>query len=364
MTPTRAFASPCLVLLAGFLGWLQGAYAQDIDEVCTAHVAARQSIHTFSCKITVNHTARGPLSFLAGEYWRSDDRVRVKWRMPDKQYDSLLLDGQVRSVVQSRDHRGKTVVGATIVRDTGQPMGLCDPWFLGLLTFPSAEDVAVFRPLEQLLAQPHTLHRIGSATADGNDYVVVGLEHALSRQELWFDPRANYLVAKAFLYPTTKAPGQGQLVTQTQVTHFSEAVPSIFFPDGVTIKVTGSKGTVATSTARFTNVVINAPLPASVFRLPFPPGILVLDGVQGKKYTTDGQGKPVPASVEELPAGTALPAGVIRRSETTYEAVGWSGWVLPASCLLVVVAGASLVWRRYRACRFDRGNAHGEGVDT
>jgi hypothetical protein len=85
-------------------------------------------------------------------------------------------------------------------------------------------------------------------------------------------------------------------------------------------------------------------LPTGIFDLPVPPGAEVIDLVQNTQYKVDSSGKPVgaikvPAAFPPLPAGK-------RPQETTEEPASYVRWILPASAVVLLIAGGLWVSRR------------------
>lgn len=105
---------------------------------------------------------------------------------------------------------------------------------------------------------------------------------------------------------------------------------------------------VVTHTVTVSDLVVNRPLPANIFTLAFPPGLMVEDRIRGQRYQSSGDGGgrsevrqlrpivsqgPEPAAVETLQA----------------DAEGWKATVILRLLAVILIAGGVIgIYRRSR----------------
>ncbi len=187
----------------------------------------------------------------------------------------------------------------------------------------------------------------------GRKLIYVGLEHDLSHLQFWFDPQVNFLVRKR----TVTAKNQPtEIRSEGTVTRFKEALPGIFFPEVVEVRQYVGGRLASEQTFNFKDIRVNQSIPADIFSLRLPAGTDVTDTVLGKRYTVDANGNPVGPMQDLIRMASAPPPGVAPRTETREEPRPLTRWILPASVLLLVVAG--LIWSVRKWKQATRPTAH------
>jgi hypothetical protein len=227
-------------------------------------------------------------------------------------------------------------------------------WDLGLLLFPGPDKDYLMLPFDELLKQLDPPKKVSRRTEGGKEFVVVEYSYPETTSttdcEAWFDPQANYLVWRSVIKQTS--PGL-RVLAEHRVLRFKEVAPGLFFPEEVE-QYDGAGGSLrAIRTASFTDIRVNQPLPRDVFHLPFPPGIVVIDVVQGKSYTMGADGKPT-GPIKDLPQQPPSPpaaAEVEPLGATLEEPKSWTRWVLPASAAVLVLAAGLWAKRKWNALR-------------
>ena len=207
-------------------------------------------------------------------------------------------------------------------------------------------------PLDALLSEPHKLHSMRRE----NGKVLLEVSHDRSNIKIWLNPAVNFLADKVVM-ETGDSADAGTIGTHA-VSRFVELLPGIFFPEGVEVSIEDKKTKAITLRigASFTDIAIDRPLPATAFDFRFPPNLLVGDGVNNRMMKTDAQGQPtiqakarsgellrlglgeiVPQTPKEPPGGGTV---------TQEEPRSWNRWILPASFLLLGLAGVIWTTRR------------------
>src|SRR5439155_79810 len=102
--------------------------------------------------------------------------------------------------------------------------------------------------------------------------------------EFWFDPRVNYLARKVI----TRVK---QSVAEKTVQEFKEVKPGIFFPAVIRGSTQNAGKLDGRSTTTISKISINAELPADIFDLRFPPGIIVRDSLKNALFKADANGE-------------------------------------------------------------------------
>ncbi len=315
-------------------------FGQDLlEEVRGGNQATLQSIHTLHCrvKITIDPTDSAP-SF-SGEYWRSDDRSRTK-STSSKGVTDTIVEGSILRSHYTRKFNGKTHIGGIVQQSSSMMIGDCDAWALAGFTLAGPEP-ATGLSLDELLKKPHQINHIAKKTEDGQEYVALRIEHALSKQDLWINPKLNYLVEKLVLsYPPTPTPDTTSGKTEMVLKNIKEAAPGIYFPGAVESRHFQEGKLRYTRLVTFSEIQINKPLDSSAFAFRFPAGITVRDMIQGKEFKVDEAGKLIGPG-KDLATGQPLPGGSpvrVPRTETKEEPTSWTHWILPFSIGALVIA--------------------------
>jgi len=346
----KRYRLPGLILLLAFQTSSLPANSdgeEDVLELCRiGNCVSLQSIHTISCRAKVTHTAPDQLS-ITGEYWRSLDSVRSKWKKNHTSYDYLLRDSVIKALTKGRSPDGRERIVASITRATGQRLGECDVWNLALMTVASSQEGAVLT-FDELLTKPYTLHRVERQENGHRQLILVDLSFERAHLEIWFDPQINYLVRKEIV---TVPLGRGKLLKQlrqeNQVTQVKEVLPGIFFPEKMESQVYVDNQLVSTQLATFSDIRVNHPLPADTFQLRFPRGVQLVNQIQGKEYKSDENGDSIGSS-RPLASIPPLVSSGNDQEVTEDEQKPLATWILLASVGILVIAGCLWLYRKRR----------------
>jgi hypothetical protein len=208
---------------------------------------------------------------------------------------------------------------------------------------------------DELLQKPHKIHFVRRVRENGRDLVHVKVSHKRADQEFWFDPQVNCLLRKVVARYGPEKEGS----VERSVSEFQECKPGIFFPTSSSAVIYEKGKRSASYSDTYANIKINEPLGADVFRLEFPPGIMVRDNVKKQLHKTDERGEPRLPPVDSRGtllhygnnAPLAAPDGTrVNARQTGEEARPWSWWLLPAS-LFVLFAGAACWFVQRRRTR-------------
>jgi hypothetical protein len=164
------------------------------------------------------------------------------------------------------------------------------------------------------------------------------------------DPAANYMIRRVEMNPKEIA-GYHSVI---EVNRFKEHAPGVYFPEQVTVLRKHGDAAPSTEIIKFTDVVVNSPIPASLFTLKFPHGIYVTDRIEGRKYRVNENGQPIGPKTE-IPVAASPPIVppvqdyLLTETKTEPPRTGW--WILPASVGIVTLAGAILAIRKWKSTR-------------
>jgi hypothetical protein len=348
MHRTRLATGAFLGLLAIDCPGSAGAASPLLDEVVRGNRATLDSIHTFSCRITLTYAAAGAAPTgkpVEGEYWRSGSTVRMRC--------ANFVGRQLVDVIAKDSSEWGLSSGATerhgwVSPDHGRLPG-CDAWALGLVTnalvAPGTQGLQRL-PLDELLQRGQKVGQTSRRHDGGRDSIVVELmSTGDGRRELWFDPKFNYLSWKMVSLQFLKPGKRDERRVEWTVTRFTEAAPALYFPAQVEMSSSLNGNVTNTESVAFSDIRINEPLPPDVFHFRFPEGTKVSDRVSGKSYVTGADGNPA-GPLQDMPAVVAPPVppppGHVTRSEPT----PWSSWILP--CSVGILGGAAGLWVRGR----------------
>ncbi len=308
------------------------------------HQAAVASIQTFYCEVSIAYDPVPSSGNESGKYWRSGNQVRCQGASKTTKSDVLVRGEHYKCLSKYPFLQGEQETAA-VVGTTNVPIR-CDAWSFGMLTFYGRDRFRV--SLADLLSQPHKLHAIRTVEEGGRKLAYLDLIHDRARLEIWFDPQVNYLAQKMRLH-TGKS--ESEKVSEQVVARFKEVVPGIFFPERVDSTTVQGGEKKASWHAAFSNIQINKPLPAGIFDLRFPSGIVVSDLVRGKMFKTDASGEPtLPAAnrrgneltLTQAPPFPIAQDGNQRPSVTTEEPRSWTRWLFPVALIFFALAG--ILW--------------------
>jgi hypothetical protein len=313
-----------------------------LSEAREGNRAAIEAIETLNCTVTMSYSPSDSPPYKSAtfsfEYWRSRSGIRSRYNNLFGVVDEVLRDSRHCSLNTSRASQGgSTPAYANVTADAGGALGPHDAFCQGLLLLQGvgAKRAMTFDDLLNLHPELETAER---RTEHGIDYIVVQLKLVLNRQQLWFQPSANYLIQRQILtYKNNFGPQPQEERTENVVTKFIEVQPGVFFPERVRCNYAYHRGVFGgTREAAFSHVKINAPLPATTFDLQFPAGTHVSDRTKGKQYVADAHGQPV-----EVPPLT----------QTGEEPPSWIDWILFGGAGILAMAMAVRGWRTFRPAR-------------
>ncbi len=334
-----------------------------LEFIRDAHRTSREMIQTCSCRVEFKGTvtsdqAKPPKTeSCSGRFWYSSDAVRAQVSEFGREVDYLWKDSVSESVAR-RSLGGKAEVGAARNSFPNRYLGRCDAWVRGLLVLNMPQSVDHV-PFEQLVAQATRLKRAERQTVDGKEMSVVQLlfDRIKERSTTWdveihFDPAVNYLVRKT-IYTTAGA--NGNVRREDEVVQFKEHAPGVFFPERL-VGRSGSEGNYFFNhTSVISDVRINQPLPADIFRFRYPDGVLLTDSVRGAEYRVNSEGKrispEVPLAGGVPPPSSGMAASSDAGTETQEEPRSLTRWILPVSLGILVLAGVTAFLRHKRRAR-------------
>jgi hypothetical protein len=313
-----------------------------LNEVQTRNRTALESIHTIYCRVSIKASPQGPFPPPSGEYWRSADVARARFIFNGVVHDSVYRENRVLTLSAPSKEGARLRVSASLAAYDGFPLGLCDPWSLGLLTF-SVESRGPLR-FDELAGTAFQVRQIQRETEGGHEVVVVDLRHPKATHKLVFDPRVNYLLRKQTSLPVDDASGKGFTQTAEVLNFYEEA--GVFFPQRIRFQTYEGDKLRSMREVVLADIRINHPLAPETFRLKLPAGGEFHDLIQGKVFTVDANGQ-VNGAGRDLPIPPP-PAGASSGRETSSEPVSWTAWLLPISVVVLLLAGCMWLAGRYR----------------
>ncbi len=321
-----------------------------LDEALSNHRIARDSIHTFYCRVLFSSSPERRGLFPQAEYWRSPDAIRIRSQRGDNSEDVLVQNSRVTTIVKEKKSRGEDSRAA--ISQMNVPLSQCDVWALGLLTFSDPQNGWV--TLDELMNGEHKVNAVKRRTEGDREFIYIDLEQEKSRLEIWLDPHVNYLARKMYITNLKGVNTRGE----SEVIRFKEAEPGIYFPEKVETRAYYDNNLTGITTKTFTDIRINQPIRPDVFQLHYPSGIMVMDTIQGKLYTVDSEGRPV-GEVKDLQHVQTPPLRARANSQTAteFEPKSWTRWILPASLGVLAVGVISWLIRKRSGKRLDQSAA-------
>lgn len=340
----------CLTLLVGTFH----CHAEDTDllsVVRAGHRAARESIRTFSATVKDEFTFFPQKTITTtGKYWRSFDVVHIQEKQRYGIEDYLLKDSEVRQVAKGNDVRsGKTQYRAGR-RAGSETLSSIDVWSIMEIehTGPSGERCDFDRFLEFAIEPP----QVRREEIDGRECIqlklstisTTGRKHHIT---FWHDVSHNYLIWKRVF-----APDKEPVKIETEILEFLEPSPGVFVP--VKCRQQSFRNGERTYLRELTlsDVQVNNPLPKSTLELPsLPRGTILDDHIQRTSYPIDANWLPI-GPANPLPqlslAGNSDDKGSGFRSQSVREPIALSRWLMLGSLIVLIIACAALIYRRYR----------------
>jgi len=309
---------------------------------------AVESAHSLYCgfSYSVSRPDESPTMHQAGEYWRSGNTFRIKWKSAEQSADVLVREGRMLSILSSLDSRGSRNISAGIAQYAGF-VGLCDPTYDSLFAFRNPREPTKARlTFDELMTEQKA--RFLSAESNQDSVLIrvqTGEDHNVT--EYRFATGMNYLISEVRALGPNGAGGDN--LPTSRVVRFVEPTPGIFFPAQV-IKELTSNGKSYSQNWEFRNVTVNGPLPTGIMELRFPKGVTAHDLIQKKSYVVDESGNPA-GPLSDLKTVPPPPKGMKFLTETREEPKSWTRWILPASLLCLVLSLSTYVIRQWRARR-------------
>lgn len=319
--------------------------------VRAGHRAARQSIHSFSAKVTREATfPNGTKIVLSGKYWRSLDTVRVQVDIGSGTEDFLLKNSEIRQVGQGADGKtGEKRYGA-MRRAATETLSRLDVWTLMRIDFsgPSGGHYDFDRSLEFALDPP----RLSRERKDGRDCIRIdfrvisnaGVEQKISQ---WHDIGFNYLVRK-FTVTYERSSDRSEM----DILEFAEPLPGLFIPVKCHSNSFRGKEIRSIEEVTLSDVQVNKPIPKSVFQLPaIPSGTELRDTIQGTRYPIDENWRPIGPSRPYVIVGFPAKSDSTESnygSQSSSEARSSSWWLISGSLGVLVIVCIYRLYRHYR----------------
>ncbi|HYV35086.1 MAG TPA: hypothetical protein VE988_05235 [Gemmataceae bacterium] len=355
-----------------------GAPNPDLLEfVLEAHKAARESIHTASCKVTFvfKSTVEGGESRVtiseAGEYWYSSDAIRVKASRPDgRKTEYVWRDGICKSLSeQPRPNKPMVTAMLSAMPERFVMSTRVDAFVCGLLA-PPREPLIQRRVAENLVGDATKVKSVEKKTVDGKEVIVVLLlfEKSKQAQEPWdieihFDPSVNYLIRRTIATATNSK--NETLRAEHEVIQFKECLPGVFFPERSTRRYTSNGNLLTTWTADIADIRLNEALPGDIFDFSWPDGITLTDTIKGVSYKIDSMGNALSKENALLrhPPHNAGNEKATPKLATTVEPQPGGSWILPWSAAILLVGVVAYTgrwwWRRWRRFTPTKVSQHG-----
>jgi hypothetical protein len=322
-----------------------------------AHRASRDLIQTASCRVDFElfqePRVGGPVhQSCSGRYWFSHEAIRLQVTDTEHGKVDYVWKDSVRKYVVRRQANGQEQVGADLGSFPERFQHRCDAWARGLLALNVPNEVYYVR-IEELVEKATRLESVKRISVQGKEIIALRLFFDKKKErsspwdvEIHLDPAFNYLISRA-----SYAQSKGNNRREEQITEFLECAPGVFFPG----RARGSHRDGGTSTTRFSEVRINEPLPNDIFHLRYPNGVILSDTIRGERYRVDPEGNQISAATPLYrgpappPLADAPPTHM--GTETESERFGIGTWIIVISVGVLVIAGALLLYRRWRAAR-------------
>lgn len=363
---TRALGSLLVALTLLGLSQQLSAQPQDsrqlLDFVRNVHQTSRRLIQTCSCRVEFKNditylkpTKRSVTQTCSSKYWYSENAVRVEV-LENNQNTQYVWKDSVRKSIVRRSSGGREAVAAGRDSYASRHLTRCDAWTQGLLVLnvPGTIDCVPFEQFESRASRVTKAERIGSG---GKEMIVVHLFFEGSDEssppwnaQIHFDPTVNYLIRRT-VYET--APGARSAIRREhEVLHFKENTPGLYFPERIAGHSEGVDTYSASSATEILDIAVNRPLPEGTFRLRFPHGVRMTDGIRGVSYEVDSDGNQISRETRMgwiPPPPLAEPDTSNPMTESQEDPAGIIAWILPISLVILALAGVLAVARRLRS---------------
>jgi hypothetical protein len=326
----------------------------ELARLCAANTAAVESIRTLQCQVTIKNS---PWSIPGGEYWRVGDCIRLHWVQKGTVNRVVIRDGIARFLTRQDIAGNPEMKGSHEVRQSleddryfwhgavqrseGRSVSPFDPWRMAECSISDGGKAGNVSFAQFARNHEKELRSIQRVIENGVTTVAVKFKLADSTCTIHLDPAVNYMIRRR----CSRNDSDEGYHSSADVTRFKEAAPGVYFPEEVVLKRRDRGQDKPDETFSFQNVVVNRPIPSTMFDLKFRPGIYVRDRIEGTKYQVNEAGTPAGPKEQLMPVVTVLP-GVEPQTPTREEprASGW--WILPSSAAVLCLAGTLWYVRR------------------
>ncbi len=319
-----------------------------------AHNAALDSIHTFSCAILVEGGKDSFKEVVHGKYWRSGNTIRAHEVYPDGFVEEVLIqDSELKSIGTTLNVESGRASHAASRKAGSSAVFMCDVWEYMLCKVPTPQGR---KPLNDLLHVCSDSVEVEKLKEKGRHFIKLSCKFLdelgnPADLELWFDPSVNYLVRKMSLRYGQSAP-RNRLICE--VLAFSEAEPGIYFPEKCSIHLYEGQTLLSNSLVTLSKIEVNQAIPGNVFNLEIPKGTTLYDAISGTQYAVDRGGRQIGRArnlnqIHLLAASEKRASAFSKQTADERHTVGY--WIALGSVLLLVLAGAAWVYRRFRVAR-------------
>jgi hypothetical protein len=296
-----------LVTLVGWLTFAPTVVGDDRGQLLATALdgnrAAIQAIVTMECRYeriqwadTTREQAKEwfTLTSAPGGYWRSGDFYRLTeprdWSEMPPNY--LVRNREIFGWPQGFRY-------PLTLRKLESEYAAGGEMWQYLLFRPGGRTAPSFLPLEDIVQQPEILKTVERIQTPSNE-IHIDLLHSGGRLELWFSPKANYLIRKCVSTSSNRA-----FQWDHEVIEFAKPAPAIFVPIVIEHRCSIYGDRKAVIRTLVSEVTVNQPLTADAFRLPDIAGRICDDYVSNASYAVDADGNPVGPQTELLPVRPA-----------------------------------------------------------
>jgi len=316
--------------------------------------AARQSIRTFSCTVSIQAAFPDERIVCTGKYWRSPDSVRVEETSGNRTENYLVKNSKIFQVASERTPQGRQSGFAALRRPASERLCQCDVWTLMDLDLSGPGG----RPcdLDQLLALAKDAPNIARETVDGDPCIRLRLSFDDPSGDqvnlsLWHDVHFNYLIRKE----EWQFGRSGSYSIDGENQKFAEVEPGIYFPLRHVTKVTRRGQEIRRNIATLSDVRINSSIADQTFKLPpVAAGTTCRDKIEGKVYKIDSNGNQVgeasPLTITAAPSEPEAGSSPFH-SQSTEEPKAWTRWLAPGFAVVLVCGIIGWLYRWHFASR-------------
>ena len=281
-------------------GVAAAADKQEIVALCRdGHLQARAAIRQLSCDIELHRPPMRTTNLYTGKIEdRPAEQQQYSWW---EDCDVARCIGGTISGIGSGDTEEFLWKGSTLkCLDTRKRARSGNVAHFGRLDgsdginhVPTVWSYALFyRPeqLREMLSAKQVLSATEEVHGQAHLYRITYETPGNYREDLFFDPLRNYVIAKTILYPILK---DLTVYHIHEVPQFAEPKPGIYFPASVKHTFARSGKGQLQDTVRFSKVRVNEAIDPGKLELRFPSGTQVTDARRGKTYTVGDNEEPI-----------------------------------------------------------------------